>query len=206
MHFLSYIGVNTSFIHLILRTPVMPKIKISPVSLLLIPLVLSDPTGQIADTLISVCLHELGHLAAIIICGVGFSCLNITPYGLEITTSRPYRNFYEEIAVDSAGCAVNFICWAVLRNSESLSGFAGSSLILGTLNALPVLSLDGGEVLFSLLSVFLPYHVACKISRFVSFITLICMWTFAAYIFLFSGYNYSLFIMTVWLFGKILCH
>ncbi len=184
----------------------MPKIKISPISLLIIPLVISDPGGQIATTVMSAAIHEIGHLLTIVLCGVGFSCLNITPYGLEITTSRPYRNFYEEIAVNASGCAVNFLCYFLFRDVNSLIGFANASLVLGTLNALPVLSLDGGEVVFSALSVFLPYRSACRISRLISFVTLLCMWTLAAYIFLFSGYNYSLFIMTVWLFGKIYCH
>ena len=101
---------------------------------------------------------------------------------------------------------MNFSCFFVFsRFTGAIEGFAYACLVLGILNALPILSLDGGEVLFSFLSSFSEHRTAVRISRAVSFFTLVCMWTLAAYIFLFSGYNYSLFIMAVWLFAKIYC-
>lgn len=184
----------------------MPKIKISILSLIVIPIVLLDPQGELAATVIAAFIHELGHLAVILLCGLGVTELGVTPYGLEIITARRYRSFIEELAVYCAGCTVNFITFFLL---SPYGGFAFSlaraSLLLGTLNALPVVTLDGGESLHALLSILLPFRLAERISHLLSFITLVIMWTFAAYIFLFSGYNYSLFIMSVWLFGKIYC-
>lgn len=184
----------------------MPKIKISLTTLILIPAVLLDPGGEILATVLAATLHELGHLAVILLMRIGIKELNVTPYGLEILTARKYRSFSEEIAVSAAGCTVNFICFfAFSRITGFAVAFAYASLVLGILNALPVITLDGGEALHALFSSFLPFRTAERLSRAVSFFTLVIMWSYAAYIFLFSGYNYSLFIMTVWLFGKIYC-
>lgn len=184
----------------------MPKIKISVTSLLVIPAVIFDPSGGAAATVIATVLHELGHLTAIYILKIGAKELTVTPYGLEIATRRNYRSFWEEIAVSCAGCLVNFICFFIFSSITGyIEAFANASLMLGILNALPILSLDGGEALHAFLSIFLPFSKAERISRRISFCTLIMLWCIAVYIFLFSGYNYSLFIMSVWLFGKIYC-
>lgn len=184
----------------------MPKISITLGSILLIPAVIFDPSGELTATVISAALHELGHLIMIAVCGVGMRELRITPYGLEIETARRYGGFAEELAITAAGCVINLICFFLLSPLQGIwHSVAYASLILGIINAMPVLSLDGGEALFCVLCSILPYGAACRISRAVSFVTLTAMWVLAAYIFLFSGYNYSLFIMTVWLFAKIYC-
>ncbi len=184
----------------------MPKIKITFTSLLIIPAVIFDPSGAILATVLAATVHELGHLAVIYFAKIGAKEINVTPYGLEITTCRPYRSFPEEIAVNCAGCIANFICFfAFSQFTGYAEAFASASLVLGILNALPVLSLDGGEALHAFLSSVLSYRKAERLSRAVSFCALLFMWCIAAYIFLFSGYNYSLFIMSVWLFGKIYC-
>jgi stage IV sporulation protein FB len=184
----------------------MPKIRISLTSLLLIPAVILDPSGTVITTVLAAFVHELGHLITIFAFGIGVKELSVTPYGLEIGTKRQYKSFGEEMAVSLAGCAVNFLCFfAFSRVTGYIKGFSHACLVLGILNALPVLSLDGGEALFAFLSSVTEHRKAVKISRALSFITLVLMWSIAAYIFLFSGYNYSLFIMAVWLFAKIYC-
>ncbi len=184
----------------------MPKIKISVTSLLVIPAVIFDPSGGATATVLASLLHELGHLAAIFMLKIGAKELTVTPYGLEIVTQRNYHSFSEELIVSCAGCVVNFICFFIFSSVTGyIEAFVGASLMLGILNALPILSLDGGEAMHAFLSLFLPFSKAERISRRISFCTLIILWCIATYIFLFSGYNYSLFIMSVWLFGKIYC-
>lgn len=182
----------------------MPKIKISFTALLIIPAVIFDPSGTVFSTVLAATLHELGHLAVIYFAGIGAKEVSITPYGLEISTKRQYRSFLEEIAVSVAGCIVNFLTFSLFwRFTGAIKALAYASLMLGVLNALPVLSLDGGEALRAFFSIIFSHKRAERLSRTVSFITLLCLWCIAVYIFLFSGYNYSLFIMAVWLFGKI---
>jgi stage IV sporulation protein FB len=168
--------------------------------------VLFDPSSETLAMLIAAFLHECGHLAVIFITGIGASEVRITPYGLEISTKRRYRSFGEELAVSVAGCAVNFLTFlAFWRATGLIEGIAYASLVFGILNILPILSLDGGEALRAFFSIIFPFKKAERYAKIISFFTLTVLWCIAAYIFLFSGYNYSLFIMAVWLFGKIYC-
>lgn len=184
----------------------MPSINVSLSTLLIIPIVILDPSGEIAATVLSALFHELGHLSVIRLCGIGIKTIRVTPYGLEIEARRKYRSFFEEIAVNCSGCAVNFMFFMLFHGKGVfLENIAASSLILGILNALPIISLDGGEALRALLSLGTSFRVAEKTSYAISFITLTLVWSLAAYIFFFTGYNYSLFIMSLWLFGRIYC-
>jgi Zn-dependent protease len=184
----------------------MPKVHFPIISAVFFISTLFDPSGESLATVIAAFLHELGHITVIMSRGVGIRDITVTPYGLEICTKRGYRSFFEEISVNLAGCVVNFLCFAIFLK---LGGFctliAEASFLLGILNIMPVACLDGGSVLYASLSLFCLPDKAELICRRVSFFTLIIMWIPAVYIFLFSGCNYSLFIMCLWLFGKIFC-
>lgn len=182
----------------------MPKIKFSLLSLVLFILSFADKSGESMLTLAAAALHEIGHIIMLLLLGIGIKRIAVTPLGLEIDAKRGYRSFTEEITVSLAGCAVNFITFALLCGRGGAARLlAESSLLLGILNIMPVRCLDGGEALLAGVSLVCLPDKAEKICRAVSFVTLFLLWIPAAYIFLMSGYNYSLFMMCIWLFGKL---
>ncbi len=184
----------------------MPKIRLPLISVLFFLTAFFDKSGETSATLLAALMHELGHIIAILTLGVGIRRIRILPYGFEIYTARTYRSFFEESVVSLAGCAVNLMTFALLfRFGGFAEMLASSSLALGILNALPIIGLDGGTFLLSLISNFALPDRAEKICRVISFATLISLWIPAAYIFLVSGYNYSLFVMCIWLFCKVFC-
>lgn len=184
----------------------MPKIHVPIISVLFFLTAFLDTSGETAITLFAAFLHELGHLSLILLFGTGIRRIRVLPYGFEIQTCREYRSFFEEISVTLAGCAVNLITFAVFHRFGGYLGMlASASLALGILNAMPVTGLDGGSALMSFVSYFAFPDKAEKICRRVSFVFLVLLWIPAAYIFLATGYNYSLFIMCVWLFCKVFC-
>ena len=190
----------------------VPRLMISVPSLLFwVAVALFDRSMQTAAALIAALLHELGHIAVIGLCGMRLTGITVLPYGLEMTTARPPCSFYEDIAVNAAGCAVNLLSFplfygfgAVIHRDlgELMLLVAFSSLALGVLNAFPIISLDGGCVLEAVLSLFLSSHTAYRVVKLVSFIFLLILWVLATYVFMFSGYNYSLFAMALWLFVR----
>ena len=185
---------------------IMPKIKLPLITVIFLLFAVFEPSGETLATVIAALLHELGHISVMLIQGIGLRDITVTPYGLEINKKRDYKSFPEEIAVSLSGCAVNLLTFLFFYR---LDGFflmlAEASLLLGILNLMPVICLDGGSALGATLSLFcLPDKVE-RICRCVSFVTLFSLWSAAAYIFLFSGCNYSLFIMCIWLFCKIFC-
>ena len=191
----------------------LPRLMISLPSLIFwISVAVFDRSMQTAAALIAALLHELGHMAVMRICGMKLTGITVLPYGLEMTTNRPPSSFYEDIAVNSAGCIVNLISFpafyalgAVIHGDFGdfllLSAFASATL--GILNAFPIISLDGGCVLEAVLSLFLPPHTSYRAVKTVSFVCLIILWVLATYVFMFSGYNYSLFAMAIWMFARV---
>ncbi len=184
----------------------MPKIKFPIITLVFFVLAAFEPSGESLATVLAAVLHELGHISVMLMQGIGLRDITVTPYGLEINKKRDYKSFFEEISVSLSGPLVNLLTFFLFGGQ---SGFllllSEASLLLGILNLMPVLCLDGGAALNAALSLFCLPDRSEKICRRVSFITLIVMWIPAAYIFMFSGCNYSLFIMCIWLFGKIFC-
>ena len=173
-----------------------------------------DHTMQTAAALTAALLHELGHIAVIRACGMRLTSLTVLPYGLEMTTDRRPCSFFEDIAVNASGCAVNLLLFPLLHTLGAVIpgdwGYfflllSASSLTLGILNALPISTLDGGCALEALLSIVLAPHTAYRAVRAISFVFLILLWIAATYVFMFSGYNYSLFAMAVWLFVRLFC-
>ncbi len=164
----------------------------------------ADGSGESFMTLLAAFLHELGHIAVMLLLGIGIRRITVTPLGFEIDPGRACKSFYEEIAVSLAGCAVNFLMFVAFRRSEGPIGILGeTSLLLGIMNILPIRCLDGGEALSAFLNLFFLPDKAERIGQAVSFVSLLVMWVPAVYIFLATGYNYSLFIMSVWLFCRI---
>lgn len=184
----------------------MPKIKFPLITVIFFITAAFDSSGESLATVLAASIHEVGHIAVMLMLGIGLRDITVTPYGLEINKKRDYKSFFEEISVSLSGPFINLLTFLLFfRQSGFLLLLSEASLLLGILNLLPVLCLDGGSALSATLSLFfLPDRVE-KICRRISFITLIGMWTVAAYIFMFSGCNFSLFIMCLWLFSKIFC-
>ena len=88
----------------------IPKLIISLPSLIFWIFVAAfDRSMQTAAALTAALLHEAGHAAVIRLCGIRITGVTVLPYGLEMTTDRPPYSFYEEIAINAAGCAVNLL-------------------------------------------------------------------------------------------------
>lgn len=162
--------------------------------------------ANVLITVISSLLHEIGHLSVMILVRnkpktVKFELvgMNIIRQGnLKISTKR-------EIAISLGGPIMNFIIVIVscislcfCDNHIVMTG-ACINLILMTFNLLPIKSLDGGAVLYFLLSQHFESIICRRILKITSilFITIIYLW--AVYVFIISRYNFSLIIIAIFL-------
>ena len=171
-----------------------------------------EPRGELLLPLVSALLHELGHIFVIRLCGMSITGVTVLPYGIEMRTDRRPCSFYEDLAVNVSGCAANLLTAPLFHafgsvihgiTGEFLLLLSASSVALGVLNAFPIISLDGGCALEALLSLIIPPEAVYRIVRGISFLFLVILWIAATYVFMFSGYNYSLFAMSIWLFVRI---
>ena len=98
-----------------------------------------------------VLIHELFHLIAAIIAGVGVKYISILPFGMTLRLSRDVMKYpKKEIAIALAGPAANVLMLFLTEFSEpsvNLMVFRAINWSVFILNLVPVPPLDGGRVL-----------------------------------------------------------
>lgn len=108
---------------------------------------------------LAVCFHELGHCGAAVLAGGRVHCLRMTLAGgcIELDPGYPL-SYAGEMAVVLAGPAANLVLSVLAARlapwGESLYVLAGSSLVLGGFNLLPIYPLDGGRLVRLVLTAF----------------------------------------------------
>lgn len=143
--------------------------RLHPLFLLL--MLFSVWTGYFAEMLTLfgvVTIHELGHVAAARAYGWRIRRVQLLPFGgvaeMEESANVPAK---EEMVVALCGPLQNawmaafallMLEWGPGQSAEYWSYFLQANLMIGLFNLLPVLPLDGGKLVLSMLSYLLPYH------------------------------------------------
>ena len=153
-------------------------LSVSPLFPLPILCFLAFGAGEMLPAaLLAALLHELGHIAVIRLAGGKVTALRLEPFGGEIATGGSIPSYRGELAVSLAGPAVSLLCASPLFFMTSpgfLAGFSLCSLGLGIFNLLPIKALDGGEILHTLLLLYLSPELSDRICRAVS-IVFVCL-------------------------------
>lgn len=102
--------------------------------------------------LLAALCHELGHLLALRLAGAKVERVRLNAFGAEIRADTHRLSYPREIACTLAGPAVNLALALFLARTAGWYVPAGSSLLLGCFNLLPVPALDGGRALHLLVS------------------------------------------------------
>lgn len=145
-----------------------------------------EPDGATLLTLLAAALHELGHIVAARLLGIGITRITLLPLGADIRFSR-VTSYREDIITGGAGAAVNLLSALLLlplSYNPAVRYFICSSLALCAVNMLPIASLDGGTVLRGLLSDRLPPKTSGIILGAVSAACLTSLWLCSVYLML----------------------
>ena len=97
-----------------------------------------------------VAVHELGHVAALVLCGAEVYGLRMEACGLALRCAPP-EGAVRTIAAALAGPAAGAGLFFILRGL-GYAACAELSLLFSCVNLLPVLPLDGGRALYAALS------------------------------------------------------
>ena len=117
----------------------------------------TDKTGLIIPALFAVIMHEIGHLFAMWVLECAPKRIKLIPASVQITSSFSGR-YKNDIIVAVCGPAVNFVLFFTLYfnylafKNQLVLYCALLNLIIGLFNSLPVAGLDGGTVLYSVIS------------------------------------------------------
>ena len=112
-----------------------------------------DPMETFVPFLLSVALHELGHLTALALCRVKIHQIRLSALGAQIVT--PSVSHLQELFIAASGPAVNLLL--LIISVRKFPMLALINLCLLFYNLLPIYPLDGGRILRALLSLLLPY-------------------------------------------------
>ena len=161
------------------------KILVSPtVPLLLALFVLLSSPLVLGALLLAALTHELGHCAMLRWLRARVTAVRITALGAEMRIEGRL-SYGGEILAAAAGPAVNLLLAPLLayggRLWEMLYLFAGTQLVLGLFNLLPILPLDGGSMLWNLLAWITEPYTADRVMTAVGFgtaavLTLAAVW------------------------------
>lgn len=174
-------------------------------------MLLMDASGVALWAMAAACLHELGHVAALFALRDPPQVIALTPFGMRMTWVRKGRqSYWRDLLVAAAGPLVNLGCfllfWLLSLVTRS-PGFllpACASLAIGVYNLLPVLPLDGGQILFDLLSLPLGEGRAKRLLQIVSFVVLTAAAFFGFVLLLRSRYNFTLLFTSLYLIAMLL--
>ncbi len=94
-------------------------------------------------------LHEAGHVLAVWMCGGHVRCVELSGPGICMEVHHP-RGYGGDFLIAAAGPAAGLTA-ALIGGAMRYCLFSGASLLLTVFNCLPILPLDGGCMLVSLL-------------------------------------------------------
>lgn len=132
----------------------IPRVEVSPGFLLTLGVLfwLDEGIGLLPCGLLACALHELGHVAAAAAFGGTIKRLSLTAVGaaLRIDYKEPLT-YGQDSLVALAGPAANLL-FGLLALALGWQLAAVLTLAVGAFNLLPVLPLDGGQVVYALLA------------------------------------------------------
>ena len=131
-----------------------PRVEVSPGFLLLMGVLfwLDDGVGLLPWGLLACLLHELGHIAVAAALGGRVDGLSLTVVGAELRIGYDAPlNYVQDGLVALAGPAANLLAGG-LFTALGWGMAAAVGLAVGAFNLLPILPLDGGQVVYGLLA------------------------------------------------------
>lgn len=128
--------------------------------------------------LLAALVHEGGHLLALRLFGVRKGKLRVDGAGLNWQRKGKMLSYGSEFAAILAGPAANVMAALLLARLAAASGWhggfflAGTQMVLGGFNLLPILPLDGAQALETFLAWLIEPVTAWRITTVVSLLTL----------------------------------
>lgn len=173
----------------------------------LVLMLLLKKLGEYMAALLSITLHELGHLVLAHFCGCGINCVKATPVGLSISISDEGITGENAIKIYCAGPLVNLLLFAAAFSVNSIFNirhkfivlFAATNLFLALFNLIPAYPLDGGRILLKVLAGRLGLIGAGKLLRRLAAILSVIFVVLGVYQIYSTAFNFSLAVIGAYL-------
>lgn len=180
------------------------EIRISA-SILIMPvlMLIAGLFSEYTVIFLSMLLHELSHIAAAAMCGIKTDVFSVSVLGFSAVVQMSSCSRKELLFIYSAGPALNLLFFlGALAFDHILPGeqayirlFSMSNLFMGLFNMLPVLPLDGGRLIFELLSGGIGSNAAARAVRMLAWFVSSLLIAAGVYQLLITTFNASLVII-----------
>lgn len=160
---------------------------------------------------VAVILHETGHLIPMKFFGKMPDKIKIMLFEIYISDRfREKRTRKQNIIIILFGPFVNFICFILffliyLVCGGAFFNLAIANLSVGLFNIMPVITLDGGQLLFLILTQRLTEESAQRVVNIITFIFIFPLFVLGFVLLFYSKYNFSLLFICIYLILSLLC-
>ncbi|MDD6479490.1 MAG: site-2 protease family protein [Oscillospiraceae bacterium] len=163
-----------------------------------------DRTTLFLPSAIAIILHELGHLFAMWLCECTPKEIKLIPASVQIIrgfSSKPYG----ESIIALFGPIVNLVIFLVFLvnylyfKDEWVIKFGLINLIIGIFNLLPVKGLDGGTVLYNIVSEKKGLRTAERLLNIITFVSSLTLFVLGIFTIINGKVNITVFIMAIYL-------
>lgn len=184
------------------------KIKFEISYLLLCVFAIAVITDDLLNLIWCICavlIHESGHIIPMCIFGYRPEKIKIALFEISITDkSRHNRSFWQNFFIILFGPFANFICFILyyllyLYGNEFFLPLAIANLSVGLFNFMPVLSLDGGQLLYLVLCRRITEINAERAVDIMTFIFIFPLFALGFMLLFKSKYNFSLLFVCIYL-------
>lgn len=182
-----------------------------PPALILILMLIFQPSGIVIASLGAAMLHELGHLIAAAWLGIPLRSLDVGMFGASLRVRGSLISYPKEFLLCAAGPAMNFLSAVTVILISEKRGYCGEvgewfacvSLMLGFLNLIPAEGFDGGRILHVVLTSIFGPRISARVLSYTTFGSILILWMFSIYLLIRFGTSLSLFVFTLSLFYRL---
>ena len=167
-------------------------------------IILNDPIN-ITWSILAVFIHELGHIIYMCILHTPPDHITFTAFSIDISDKFSHtRNNTKNIFLALAGPLANFIATIIFYTLSIIFNNtfylpAAINLLIGCFNLLPIISLDGYQIVHTILSTKFTPKTTCYITNCLSVIVLLPVLIFGFILEFRAKYNFSLLIVSLYL-------
>ena len=147
-------------------------------------------------------IHEMAHVAALRIAGVGVEVIYLSAFGAEIQADTRFIPYWKDVICTLAGPAANILLGVILGRVSGDYLFAGANLLQGGFNLLPVSGLDGARALHLVISWGFDPSVADRVCRAVEIAFAVALLLVSIYLVAFRSVGGFLMFATMGVFGS----
>ena len=157
------------------------EVRISPTTLLVLAVFIFVASPECLAAVLAACVcHEMGHYLLLRLWGGRLRRVEVTAFGVRMEMQdRDRLSYSREIAAVAAGPGMNLAAAALLlgfgKGEEAAYLFAGAQLVLGGFNLLPLSVLDGGRLLWLVVSYFFDPFIADRAAEIVHIVCLLLL-------------------------------